>query len=175
MVFSRGNTRSLECWTQTVGHSPSPMPGTVPETNALPPALSSHLLPDPRAGAQAQSRGESPAPPEDTVPQSADSQPSTAHELGRTASLPLGPPSRGAARSPAWGCLTGDRLRGQEGKEDTAVPSRMPRSRHREKQASTCPLQAWAHHSTARGTQGGCPLPPGRPHPSSLGWRHEDR
>lgn len=76
MVFSGGNTRSLECWRHKPwATAPSPTPGTVPETNALPPALGSHLLPDPGAGAQAQSQGESPAPPEDTVPQSADSQP----------------------------------------------------------------------------------------------------
>ena len=35
----------------------------------------------------------------------------------------------------------------------------MPRTQHREEQASTSPLQAWAHHSTARGTRGAAHCP----------------
>lgn len=140
MVFSGGNAHG-ESGVPDTNRGPQPQPRARegPKTDTLPPVLGSHLLPNPRAGAQAQSRGESPAPPRYCASLQTPALGSP-RSWGGEPGLPRGPPSQEAAQRPAWGCFPSDRLRSQEGKEGTAIPSRMPWSRHREEQGPTSPL-----------------------------------
>lgn len=158
MVFSGGNAHG-ESGVPDTNRGPQPQPRARegPETDTLPPVLGSHLLPNRRAGAQAQSRGESPAPPRYCA---SLQTPSAAPGAGAGSQVSLAAPQAKGLPSVLPGAASPVTISGaKKGRKAQlfllgcpghgTVKSKAPRPRYR---------HGPSHHSQPHPE--GCPLPP---------------